>query len=416
MILALPSQLPKSAMKTRKQAKTTRLAKSKEFVESKDDDDSLTQPVSGGVPMVILPQLSACVARTSGSPRSPRAPKKKPFGPAMAISGKLPEVIRPPQPTPATLAVAPPVIDTSDILIPGPMKQPLPGLPQDGMALRNSVGQEDRQPLESGTTAEMLSRGPGPKLLPKLPPKLRPPHNPQAKLVVNLVALPALPVKLLFDPKGFLDQAQGSEERKYHEKLLKTLTPTAQPEMNLYTGLSAVKTPKVQTRGRSKTVTAIKAPTPAPARVAPLTSGVSRSALDVPMPDLHAMAMAIQDGAARVTILEARVAEQDGMELTPLKLEDPSAIEGLMFEPGQLEPEGPQMSGEGVMFEPSQVEPEGPQMSGEGVMFEPSQVEPDGPQMSGDIVDPDDPGNLVPEYNSVDEMDIEVKGEGSGEE
>ncbi|KAG1794170.1 uncharacterized protein HD556DRAFT_1536260 [Suillus plorans] len=32
---------------------------------------------------------------------------------------------------------------------------------------------------------------------------------------------------LLFDPKGFLDQAQGSEERKYHEKLLKTtLTPT----------------------------------------------------------------------------------------------------------------------------------------------------------------------------------------------
>ncbi|KAG1785530.1 uncharacterized protein HD556DRAFT_1535752 [Suillus plorans] len=31
---------------------------------------------------------------------------------------------------------------------------------------------------------------------------------------------------LLFDPKGFLDQAQGSEERKYHEKLLSTLTPT----------------------------------------------------------------------------------------------------------------------------------------------------------------------------------------------
>ncbi|KAG1788634.1 uncharacterized protein HD556DRAFT_1538586 [Suillus plorans] len=32
--------------------------------------------------------------------------------------------------------------------------------------------------------------------------------------------------RLLFDPKGFLDQAQGSEERKYHEKLLSTLTPT----------------------------------------------------------------------------------------------------------------------------------------------------------------------------------------------
>lgn len=144
------------------------------------------------------------------------------------------------------------------------------------------------------------------------------------------------------------------------------------------------------------------------------------------------MAMAIQDGAARVAILEACMAEQDGnidtlqclheglrreiilrhpsfpllyppanatslllhqpilpsmsppksalpplidllmagMELPPLKLKDPSAIEGLMFEPGQLELEGPQMSGEGVMFEPSQVEP-------------------NGPQMSGDIVDPD---------------------------
>ncbi|KAG1799694.1 uncharacterized protein HD556DRAFT_1534311 [Suillus plorans] len=32
--------------------------------------------------------------------------------------------------------------------------------------------------------------------------------------------------RLLFNPKGFLDQAQGSEERKYHEKLLSTLTPT----------------------------------------------------------------------------------------------------------------------------------------------------------------------------------------------
>jgi hypothetical protein len=30
------------------------------------------------------------------------------------------------------------------------------------------------------------------------------------------------------------------------------------------------------------------------------------------MPDLHAMALAIRDGAARITILEARVVKQDG--------------------------------------------------------------------------------------------------------
>ncbi|KAG1802177.1 uncharacterized protein HD556DRAFT_1304345 [Suillus plorans] len=135
-------------------------------------------------------------------------------------------------------------------------------------------------------------------------------------------------------------------------------------------------------------------------RVPSSTSGVSHSALDVPM------AMAIQYGAARITILEARVAEQDGkidtlqclheglqreiilrhpsfplpdppanatslllhqpvppsmsppesalpplidlsmagMELTLPKLEDPPAIEGLMFEHSQVEPKGPQMS------------------------------------------------------------------------
>ncbi|KAG1890427.1 uncharacterized protein F5891DRAFT_1198234 [Suillus fuscotomentosus] len=37
----------------------------------------------------------------------------------------------------------------------------------------------------------------------------------------------AVMVKLLFDPKGFLDQAQGSEERKYHENLLISQTYTA---------------------------------------------------------------------------------------------------------------------------------------------------------------------------------------------
>ncbi|KAG1806379.1 uncharacterized protein HD556DRAFT_1302869 [Suillus plorans] len=88
----------------------------------------------------------------------------------------------------------------------------------------------------------------------------------------------------------------------------------------------------------SKTITAIKAPTLASARVPSSTSGVSHSALDVPM------AMAIQDGAAQIAILEARVAEQDGMELTPPKLEDPPAIKGLMFEHSQVEPKGPQTS------------------------------------------------------------------------
>ncbi|KAG2356489.1 hypothetical protein BDR07DRAFT_1491890 [Suillus spraguei] len=48
----------------------------------------------------------------------------------------------------------------------------------------------------------------------------------------------------------------------------------------------------------------------------------------------------------------------------------------------------------------------------EGLIFEPSQVQPEGPQTSGNIVDPDDPGNLVLEYNP-DDMDVKVKVEPS---
>jgi hypothetical protein len=33
-----------------------------------------------------------------------------------------------------------------------------------------------------------------------------------------------------------------------------------------------------------------------------------------------------------------------------------------------------------------------------GLMFEPSQVQPEDPQSSGEIVIPDDPGNLFPEF------------------
>jgi hypothetical protein len=49
----------------------------------------------------------------------------------------------------------------------------------------------------------------------------------------------------------------------------------------------------------------------------------------------------------------------------------------------------------------------------QGLMFEPSQFQPEGPQTSSEIVDPGDPGNLVPEYNP-DDMDVEVNVKASG--
>ncbi|KAG2029297.1 hypothetical protein BDR03DRAFT_1018588 [Suillus americanus] len=53
-------------------------------------------------------------------PRSPRAPTKKPFGPARVIAGSHPAVMEPSQPTPEPLVQAPPVMPVVDILIPSP--------------------------------------------------------------------------------------------------------------------------------------------------------------------------------------------------------------------------------------------------------------------------------------------------------
>ncbi|KAG1801931.1 uncharacterized protein BJ212DRAFT_1487488 [Suillus subaureus] len=67
------------------------------------------------------------------------------------------------------------------------------------------------------------------------------------------------------------------------------------------------------------------------------------------------------------------------MTPTPPKFEDTSAIEGLLFEYNWV-------------------------------------VQPEVPDMSSKIVDPGDPGNLVPQYDSSNDMDVEVKVEASSED
>jgi hypothetical protein len=91
------SQPPKSAMKSHKRPKSTRIVKSKPIVESEDDEETIIQvcgldyflhslnflqPISRGVPEVVLPRISTLAQGTPHSPRSPRSPKKKSFGPA----------------------------------------------------------------------------------------------------------------------------------------------------------------------------------------------------------------------------------------------------------------------------------------------------------------------------------------------
>ena len=166
-----------------------------------------------------------------------------------------------------------------------------------------------------------------------------------------------------------------------------------------------------------------------------------RAALNVPIPDLHSMTIAIWDAAARITILEARVREQDGKidtlqrlhESLRRKVVDRHPSFPLLDSPGNAtllldqSLDIPSMSplpsalpnlinlDMGVM-EPTNLKVED-QSAMVGLVFEPSEVLPEGPQSSGENVVPDDPVNLLPEYNSVDEeMDVEVKDEPSGEE
>ncbi|KAG2036556.1 hypothetical protein BDR03DRAFT_1011510 [Suillus americanus] len=268
LISGLSSQPPKSAMKSHKRQRSAHLVKSKPIVELEDDEDSVVQPLLHRMPEVILPRLSTIVARTPNSPHSPRAPTKKPFGPARVIAGSHPAVMepsQPSQPTPKPPVQALPVMPVVDILIPGPVKQPMLHLPQAQLSLRNSVGQEDQGSVyvmhllhdkEDQVHPHLLvapSKNPS-----KAPPRPKPPAPPQ------------LP-----------------------------MPPNPRPEL------------ATQTHGRSKTITAIKPPAPAPASLLSSRSAVPAAALGVPMLDLHAMSHAIQDAAARIALLEAHVAEQD---------------------------------------------------------------------------------------------------------
>ncbi|KAG1776723.1 hypothetical protein EV702DRAFT_1046047, partial [Suillus placidus] len=168
---------------------------------------------------------------------------------------------------------------------------------------------------------------------------------------------------------------------------------------------------------------------------------VPRAALNVPIPDLHSMTIAIRDAAARIAVLEARVREQDGKIDTLQRLHEslrrkvvdrhpsfplpdspgnatllldqsldipsmsplPSALPNLInLDMGVMEPTNMKVEDQSAMV---------------GLVFEPSEVLPEGPQLSGEHVVPDDPVTLLAEYNSVDEeMDVEVKDEPSGEE
>ncbi|KAG1801082.1 uncharacterized protein BJ212DRAFT_1487834 [Suillus subaureus] len=381
MISGLSSQLPKSAMKTHKCVKSSCWVMSKPLVDSEDEEDVGIQPFSGGVLDVILPQLS-------NLPRSPQVLTKKPFGPATVIASSHLAVIKPSQPTPESPVEAPPVINGGDILIPRPVCTKL------NWDCATQLDKRTRNPLtmgtllkcvcESSTTWNTRSRTPS-----KAPSKAPP--------------------------------ASQSKARTHSQSHGKSGTP----------GVAAVTTPKTQTCGHSKTITAVKAPAPAPAHKSPNSAvpapapglAVPAAALDLPMLDLHAMAIAIRDGTARIAILETRVAEQDGKIDTLQCLHEGLRHKIIDQHPAFPLPKPP-ANATSLLLDQSIPPSMSPSTSAlpplidlligemmpaplkfedasaiEGLLFEYNQVvQPEVPDMSSEIVDLGDPGNLVPEY------------------
>ncbi|KAG1738806.1 hypothetical protein EDD22DRAFT_959441 [Suillus occidentalis] len=262
-LLRVCSMTPQSAMKSRKHTKSTRL------VKLEDEEDTIVQPISRGVLDVVLPQLSTIVVRTPQLPRSPGSPKKQNFGSAStagshlevmkspisrpeatATSGSRLEVVEPTDDTASASDGEPPAIPTFDIMVPGP-NNPCHYCAKEDWHCQTRLDKRTGHPCLSCIWCFLKKIRCQPACV-GTPPK-------------HIRAIPA------------------------------------------------VTTPKVQSRGCSKT-TARKTPAPAPATAAVPSSSVivPLAALDVPMPDLHSMAITIRDGAACIAILEARVREQDG--------------------------------------------------------------------------------------------------------
>ncbi|KAG1884629.1 hypothetical protein F4604DRAFT_1676745 [Suillus subluteus] len=350
-----PSEPLKSAMKSRKWVKSTPDVKSSLVVESEDDDDTIIKWSSGGRPSLVL--------------------KKQAFGPASLTASSHPEVpaTSGSHPTPTS---NPPAIPTFDITVPGTdvhklmdaTEQPLPLLLQGGLALPKSFGQEDRHSLSV----------------------LCPLCHQEAQMSTCIHGIPGPMHSRWRTPAP--NALSASQSRA---QTCTTLAPATQ---------------EVQSGGRRKTNNAKRAATPGPAppAIVSLSARVPPAALDIPMPDLHSMAIAIRDVVDRhpsFPLLDSPAPATFllNQSITPSMSPLPSALPNLInLDMGVTEPSSLKVEDASDMV---------------GLIFEPSPVQPEGPQSSGKIVDPDDPGNLLPEYNSVsEEMDVEVKDETSGGE
>ncbi|KAG1870783.1 hypothetical protein F4604DRAFT_1681659 [Suillus subluteus] len=368
--------------------------KSSLVVESEDDDDAIIKPISSGVPEVVLPRSSTII--------------KQAFGPASLTAGVVRRFWKPPA------VIPPPLVIPLQFL-----HLILPFLAQTTPAII--------APKRIGPAKVVWTRG---QALPVCLASAVPPRSSN----VNLHPWDPRPHGLAVESVSWPIPSSGHP----CSSLTRGPVTWSQEDQQCKEGCYSFPCP-CPCPCPAPAPAPAPALAPAPPAIVSSSSRVPPAALDVPMPDLHSMAIAIRDGAARIALLETRVREQDDkidtlqrlheslrrkvvdrhpsfplpdspapatflldQSITPSMSPLPSALPNLInLDMGVMEPSSLKVEDASDMV---------------GLIFEPSPVQPDGPQPSSKIEDPDDPGNLVPEYNSVsEEMDVEVKDETSGE-
>ncbi|KAG2352229.1 hypothetical protein BDR07DRAFT_1384588 [Suillus spraguei] len=359
-----------SAKKGCKRVKATCNVKPKVFVESEDDEDTIVQPISSEVPALNVPWPSTIVVGT------PHSPKQQLFGPASLIAGSPPkvmatsgsplEVVETPQAMSSTPAEEPAVIDTGDILIPSP-NNPCHYCTQEKWPCATRLDRRTRAPCLSCVCCAT-------KKIKCVPASMgSPPKRIRGKSTTQQTHS-RTPSRA---PSNALAASQSKAQTRSQSR-----GPSGTP------AVPAVTTPKAQSRGRSKTITAPKTPAPA-SFYSVFKPAVPRPALDVPMPDLHSMAIAIRDGAARIALLEARVAEQDGKIDTLQRLHEGLRRKVMDRHPSFPLPDSPVNATFLLDQSVPLMEPPSPKVQPasviEGLIFELSQIQPEGPQTSGKL-------------------------------
>ncbi|KAG2035435.1 hypothetical protein BDR03DRAFT_1012607 [Suillus americanus] len=300
-----------------------------------------------------------------------------------------------------------------DILIPGLVKQPMLCLPQAKLALCNSVGQEDQGSMYVAHSLHDKKIKCTPTNMGSPPPHI---HAPSTTQKMRSITPSGTPSKTPSNAPPASQTPGPSKAPPASQSKARTRSQSGGLASTSHG--TAVTTPQTQMRGCSKTITAVKPPAPAPAAAHKSPeSAVPAAALDVPMPDLYAMSHG--DKIDTLQHLHEGLRREIINQHPSFPLPDtPANAASLLLDQSGPRTMSPPESALPPLIDlsmetlaPTTTTPTFPDASAiEGLLFDYDQVvHPEDRDASGNIVDPGDPSNLVPEYDSSNNMDVEME-------